>query len=55
MTTDVVVAETIARLEMVLAAVESGELPAEPDQIAWLRGAVAGLRAVVERSVSEPR
>ncbi|MGQ0479707.1 MAG: hypothetical protein ACT4O0_01550 [Pseudonocardia sp.] len=44
------VAELVAQLRAVLAVVESGELVAERDQVAWLRGVVAGLEAV-----SQPR
>jgi hypothetical protein len=35
------VIELVGQLGSVLDQVESGELPAGPDQLAWLRGAVA--------------
>lgn len=36
-------AEVAEHLRRLLAAIETGELPAEADQVAWLRGAVAAL------------
>lgn len=47
-------ADAAASLRAVLAAVEAGELAAGPDQLAWLRGALAGLDVVANRAVSEP-
>jgi hypothetical protein len=43
------------RLSAVLDQVESGELPAGPDQRAWLRGATDALRMVRDMGVSDPR
>lgn len=50
MPTQVRVAELVEQLRAVLASVELGELAAESDQVAWLRGVIAGLEAV-----SQPR
>lgn len=41
-----VVAGALDKLRALLALVESGELPAETDQVAFLRGAVAVLEQV---------
>ncbi|MDQ2706850.1 MAG: hypothetical protein M3Z25_04110 [Actinomycetota bacterium] len=40
---------TAERLRAVLAAIEAGDLPAEVDQVAYLRGAVAALEQVAEQ------
>ncbi len=39
-------AEALVQLRAVLDLVESGELSAGPDQVAWLRGAVDALEVV---------
>lgn len=50
------IAAAATGLRGLLVAVESGELPAGPDQAAWLRGAADALAvaAASERAVSEP-
>jgi hypothetical protein len=50
---DVVVVGALAQLRAVLDLVESGELSAGPDQLAYLRGAVDALRVVADQLVSD--
>jgi hypothetical protein len=45
MKTQVEVDQLISHIEVVIAAVAAGDLPAETDQLAWLRGVLAGLRS----------
>jgi hypothetical protein len=52
---DVVVGGVVEQLRAVLELVETGELTAGPDQLAWLRGATDALRTVQMQGVSQPR
>jgi hypothetical protein len=45
------VEELIAQIEAVIEAVSAGELSAELDQVAWLRGVVVGLRSATDWAV----
>ena len=47
-----VVVGALAQLRAVVELVESGELTAGPDQLAYLRGAVDALRVVAEQGES---